>query len=599
MQGEDNRNLLLAIALSLVVMVGWNYYYGLPKLGQQRAEQQTQQSATVPGATSPGVAPGTPPAAVPGNLGAQAAAPTGLPLATMPREEALKLSPRIRIETPALIGSLALKGGRIDDLKLARYSETVAPRSRKVELFTPSGASNAYFADFGWIAPAGQGVLVPGADTLWKASAEVLKPGEAVTLSWDNGQGLAFTRKISVDERYLFTIVDGVRNSGGAAVALSAYGRITHHGTPVTAGFYVLHEGPVGYLDDKLQEMKFDELKKARSRLHARNEGGWLGFTEKYWAAALVPDQNRPFQAAFVANGDEPIYEAAAVAEPATLAPGAALEAGLRLFAGAKEVDAINAYGDALGIKKFDLMIDWGWFWFITQPMFQLMQVIHRLVGNFGVTILLLTVVIKGLFFPLASKSYESMAKMKAVQPELLAIQARHKEDKMAQQQAMMALYKREKINPAAGCLPILIQIPVFFALYKVLFVTIEMRHAPFFGWIRDLAAPDPTNIFNLFGLIPFTPPAMFHLGIWPIIMGISMWVQMKMNPEPTDPIQKTMFAWMPLVFTFMLGSFASGLVIYWAWNNLLSVAQQYYITKKQGGDVVLWGNLKSTFKKD
>jgi len=593
MQGEDNRNLLLAIGLSLVVMVGWNYFYGVPKLDQQRAAQQTQQAGAP---AQPGGALTAPAATAPGAVPAQPA--QGLPVAALPREEALKLSPRLRVETPALLGSIALKGARIDDLKLVKYNETVDPKSGKVELFTPVGARNAYFADFGWIAPAGQSAVLPGADTVWKASSDVLKPGTPVTLSWENGQGLTFTRTLEVDEKYLFTVKDAVKNNGSAPVALSSYGRITHHGTPHTDGFYVLHEGPIGYLEDKLQEMKFDELKKAKAKAYPKNDGGWLGLTEKYWAAALVPDQTKPFSAAFAANGDEPVYETAAIGEPATLAPGASLESTTRLFAGAKEVEAINGYGDALNIKKFNLMIDWGWFWFITQPMFKLMQMIHKLVGNFGITILLLTVVIKAVFFPLANKSYESMAKMKAVQPEMKSIQERLAGDKMAQQQAMMELYKREKINPAAGCLPILIQIPVFFALYKVLFITIEMRQAPFFGWIQDLSAPDPTSIFNLFGLLPFAVPAFLLIGVWPIIMGITMWVQMQMNPAPTDPIQAVFFKWMPILFTFMLASFPAGLVIYWAWNNLLSVAQQYYITRKQGGDVALWDNLKSTFKK-
>jgi YidC/Oxa1 family membrane protein insertase len=589
MHGEDNRNLLLAIALSVAVMVGWNYFYGVPKLDQQRTAAQQTQAAGAPAV--PGALPATPGAAP-----AQGAA--ALPASTLSRAEALKLLPRLKVETPLLSGSITLKGARFDDLSLTKYNQSIDPSSGKVELFVPVGTRGAYYADFGWIAPAGQSAAVPGPDTMWKASAEVLKPGAPVTLTFDNGQGLSFTRVISVDDKYLFTFTDSVKNATAAPVALSNYGRITHQGTPKVEGFYVLHEGPIGYLEDKLQEMKFDDLKKAKSKAYPKSEGGWLGLTEKYWAAALIPNQTKPFSAAFAANGDEPVYEAATIGEPVTITPGASLEATTHLFAGAKEVGTINAYGDKLGIKKFDLMIDWGWFWFITQPMFKLMQLIHNLVGNFGVTILLLTVVIKAIFFPLANKSYESMAKMKAVQPEMKAIQERLADDKPAQQKAMMDLYKREKINPAAGCLPILIQIPVFFALYKVLFVTIEMRHAPFFGWIKDLAAPDPTNIFTLFGLIPVQMPEMLHLGIWPIIMGITMWVQMKMNPEPTDPVQKTMFAWMPLVFTFMLGSFASGLVIYWAWNNLLSVSQQYYIAKKSGADIALWDNLKSTFKK-
>ena len=599
MPSEENRNLLLAIALSIAVMVGWNYFYGAPKLDQQRqaATQQVQtpgtatpQAGTVlqPGvATPPAAAPGAPPSAAPALPG------------TLNRDAALALSPRVKIESSSLSGSIALVGGKIDDLSLQQYRETVDKKSDRIVLFAPIGTANAYFADFGWLSAAGQAIPVPGADTRWQASSVALKPGSPVTLTWENGQGLTFTREIALDDKYLFTIKDGVKNSGTAPVALSSYGRVTRHGTPVTQGVYVLHEGMIGYLEDKLQELTFSDLQKAKSKTFAKSDGGWLGMTDKYWAAALIPAQDKPFSAAFGANGaKDTVYESAAIAEAVTVAPGASSDSTTRLFAGAKEVKTINAYGDALGVKKFDLMIDWGWFYFITKPLFVLMDFVFKLVGNFGVTILIVTVIIKALFFPLANKSYASMAKMKAVQPEMLAIRDRFADDKMKQQQAMMELYKKEKINPMAGCLPVLVQIPVFFALYKVLFVTIEMRHAPFFGWIQDLAAPDPTNLFNLFGLIPFTPPSFFHLGIWPIIMGITMWVQMKMNPEPTDPVQKTMFAWMPLVFTFMLASFSAGLVIYWAWNNLLSVLQQYTIMKKMGTKVELWDNLKGTFKR-
>ena len=591
MHSEDNKNLLLAIALSVIVMVGWNYFYGVPKLDQQRqAQQQAQTTAPATpgalpqaGASAPPVAPGT---TIPGGQ-------------LLSREAALALSPRVAIETATLTGSIALVGGRLDDLSLVKFREEVEKTSPNIVLFAPANAKNGYFADFGWVGTVGQNIALPGPETRWQASGDKLTPTSPVTLTWDNGQGLVFSRKIAIDTQYLFTISDSVKNNAAAPVALSGYGRISHVGTPTTLGFYVLHEGPIGYLGGGLQELTFDDLKKAKTKAFPKNDGGWLGITEKYWASALIPDQQRNFSAAFGASGTgDPVYEAAAMSDAQTIAPGASSETTMRLFAGAKEVDTINAYGDALAIKKFNLMIDWGWFWFITQPMFKLMQLVFHLVGNFGVTILIVTVIIKAIFYPLANKSYASMAKMKAVQPEMLAIRDRFADDKMKQQQAMMELYKKEKINPMAGCLPVLIQIPVFFALYKVLFVTIEMRHAPFFGWIKDLSAPDPTNMFNLFGLIPFTPPSMFHLGIWPIIMGITMWFQMKMNPEPTDPVQKTMFAWMPLIFTFMLGSFPAGLVIYWAWNNLLSVSQQYLIMKKMGTKIELWDNLKAVFKR-
>jgi YidC/Oxa1 family membrane protein insertase len=598
MKSEDNKNLLLAIALSVIVMVGWNYFYGKPALDQQRQQTQSQTNPAQPGAGSSVL---QPPAS-----GGTAATPAPAPGSTVaagakiPRDQALALSPRVKIESPALIGSISLIGGRIDDLSLNRYRETVDPKSATIVLFAPNGAQDAYFADFGWLPAAGQSAVVPGAETRWQASSDTLRPGGTVTLTHDNGQGLVFTRVIGMDEKFLFTVTDSVKNSDAAPVALSSYGRISRHGTPATLGFFILHEGLIGYLDDKLQEQTFSDIQKAKTKTFAKNNGGWLGITEKYWASALIPAQDKPFSAAFGSGGTaaSPVYETAAIAEPATLQPGAELSSTMRLFAGAKEFSTINAYQKALNAKNFDLMIDWGWFYFITKPLFHLMEWVFGLVGNFGVTILIVTVLIKLALFPLANKSYESMARMKAVQPEMLAIRDRFADDKQKQQQAMMELYKKEKINPLAGCLPVLVQIPIFFALYKVLFVTIEMRHAPFFGWIKDLAAQDPTNMFNLFGLLPFTPPALLHLGIWPIIMGITMWLQMKMNPEPTDPVQKAVFAWMPLLFTFMLASFPAGLVIYWAWNNILSVAQQYAIMRKLGTKVELWDNLKATFKR-
>ena len=602
MPSEDNKNLLLAIALSVIVMVGWNYFYGAPKLDQQRQATQTQTAPATPGGTVL-QAPGSPQAGAPGSAvpsaiqGSPASAVPGLP-GSLTRDAALALAPRVKIETPSLIGSISLIGGKIDDLALQNYHETVDKTSDRIVLFAPVGSANPYFADFGWLSAAGQTVVVPNAQTLWQADGSTLKPGAPVVLTWDNGQGLVFSRSFALDEKFLFTITDSVKNAGAAPVALSSYGRVTRHGTPTTLGFYILHEGMIGYVEDKLQEMTFSDMVKAKSKTFAKSTGGWLGMTDKYWAAALIPPQDKPFSAAFGANGKDVVYESAAISEAVTIAPGASSVASLQLFAGAKEVSVINGYGAALGIKNFDLMIDWGWFYFITKPLFTLMDWVYKLVGNFGITILIVTVIIKALFFPLANKSYASMAKMKAVQPEMLLIRDRFPDDKMKQQQAMMELYKKEQINPMAGCLPVLVQIPVFFALYKVLFVTIEMRHAPFYGWIKDLAAPDPTNLFNLFGLLPFTPPSFLALGIWPIIMGITMWFQMKMNPEPTDPIQKSMFAWMPLIFTFMLASFPAGLVIYWAWNNILSVSQQYAIMKKMGTKIELWDNLKAVFKR-
>jgi YidC/Oxa1 family membrane protein insertase len=612
---DDNKNLLLAIVLSVAVLLGWQFFLGAPEAERQRqAAQQTQQQATTqapnPNAPNPPATPsqaGGPAPPVPGTTPAQAAQ------AVEPREQALQRSPRIAIDTPALSGSVNLRGGRIDDVALKNYRETVNPRSPNIVLFSPSGTPNPYYADFGWVP--GGAAAVPSTDTVWAADRSALKPGEPVTLTWDNGQGLVFRRTIAVDERSMFTVKDTVENRGADAVTLYPYGLVSRHGKPATLGYYVLHEGMIGVLGDQgLQEITYDKLAKeelvpganTRRKVWDKVTGGFLGITDKYWAAAVIPDQNRPYQGSFTERDQGPtkVYQSNMLGEAVTVAPGASTESTQRLFAGAKEVRVVDTYKDALGIKNFDLLIDWGWFYFITKPLFRVLDFFYHLFGNFGVAILLVTVILKALFFPLANRSYASMAKMKAVQPEMVAIRERYADDKMKQQQALMELYKKEKINPVAGCWPVLIQIPVFFALYKVLFVTIEMRHAPFFGWIRDLAAPDPTSVFNLFGLLPYNPGAVpaigpfLMLGAWPLIMGVTMWLQMKMNPEPADPVQKQVFSWMPVIFTFMLGSFPAGLVIYWAWNNTLSVTQQYFIMKKNGVKVELWDNLRGTFAK-
>src|SRR5215467_2234012 len=450
-------------------------------------------------------------------------------------------------------------------------------------------------------------IKVPGAETVWQQQgAGELGIGHPVTLTWDNGEGLEFRRTISVDDKYMFSVRDDVVNRGTAGVTLYPYALISRHGTPPTLGYYILFEGLIGVLGDKLQEVKYTDIEKSKVQEFKDVKNGWLGFTDKYWAAVLVPEVSDRFDAKMTSGmlGNLRTYQTDYLLDARNIAPGGTASATARLFAGAKEVATVNGYERDLGLNRFKLLIDWGMFWFITQPMFAVIDYFFHLVGNFGVAILIVTVLIKLAFFPLANKSYASMAKMKAVQPQMMAIRERFPDDKVKQQQEMMELYKREKINPVAGCLPIVIQIPVFFSLYKVLFVTIEMRHAPFYGWIKDLSAPDPTNIFTLFGLIPYDPTVLplvgqfLHLGVWPILMGITMWVQMKMNPAPPDPTQKMIFDWMPIFFTFMLGGFAAGLVIYWAWNNLLSVLQQGVIMRKNGAKIELFDNLKATFAK-
>ncbi|MXQ11634.1 membrane protein insertase YidC [Microvirga makkahensis] len=605
---EDNKNLIVAIALSLAVLLGWQYFFAAPEAERQRQAALQQQSAQVnPSAPNPPLSPSQAGGASPTVPGTPAA-PT-----VMSREAALARTNRVAIDTPAIAGSINLRGGRIDDVALKNYRETVDPRSANIVLLSPEGTQNPYYAEFGWVGAQAGGL--PNANTEWTADRDRLTPSTPVTLTWDNGQGLVFRRTISVDDKFMFTIKSSVENRGSAPVALHPYGLVSRHGKPTTLGYYVLHEGMIGVLGDNgLQEIKYDTLDEeepvAGSTVSEKKwdnvQGGFIGITDKYWAATVVPDQAITYQGAFTSQQSQAgrTYHAIMQGASQTIQPGSAAETTQRFFAGAKETATVDAYQDSLGIKNFDLMIDWGWFYFITKPLFKVLDFFYRLFGNFGIAILLVTVILKILFFPLANKSYASMAKMKAVQPEMVSIRERYADDKMKQQQALMELYRKEKINPVAGCWPVLIQIPVFFALYKVLFVTIEMRHAPFFGWIRDLAAPDPTSIFNLFGLLPYNPGAVpvlgpfLMLGVWPILMGITMWLQMKMNPEPPDPVQKQVFAWMPVIFTFMLGSFPAGLVIYWAWNNLLSVTQQAFIMRRNGVKIELWDNLRKTFSR-
>jgi len=597
---EDQKNLFLAMGLSLLVIVGWQYFYAGPK--QEQARQVTAQTqSAVPAA--PG-APSQTPGLVPQTSSAPAAV---IPDVVLTREAALAASPRIKIDTPALKGSIALKGGRIDDVALKGYRETVDPNSPNIVLLSPANAPQPFYADTGFVGQPGSSLPLPKADTLWKADSDVLTTAKPVTLTHDNGQGLSFTRKIAVDDQYMFTVTDSVRNVGAAEVSLFPYAIVNRRGKPKTDGYAVLHEGFVGIVgDSRVQEYTYDSIEKeTKATRLMEGSGGWLGFTDKYWATVVIPDQSKKFTGRFSSTGDGvKSYQSDTLLEVVTIAPGSSAEAQTRVFAGAKETRAIDAYQTSLNIKNFDLMIDWGWFYFITKPLFWLIDYIFGIVGSFGVAILLVTVIVKGVFFPLANRSYLSMAKMKAAQPQMEAIKARYPEDKQKQQQEFMELYKREGINPVAGCLPIAVQIPVFFALYKVIFITIEMRQAPFFGWIRDLSAPDPTNLFNLFGLIPFDPtqiPFIGHflvLGVWPLIMGVSMFIQMKMNPEPADPVQKQMFTWMPVIFTFMLGAFPAGLVIYWTWNNTLSVSQQYFIMRRAGVKVELWDNLRKLVSK-
>lgn len=596
---ENNRNFFITIALSVLILTLWQVFYMNPRVEQQReaARIEAERQAKTAPATGTQAPAGTQApvqqGAVPSLPGTDGSTPAG-------REQALAATSRVKIDTPSLEGSINLTGARLDDLKLKRYRLTVDNNSPEIELLNPSALPNGYYAEFGFVGNDASG-KVPGPDTVWTVDGNAaLTPTTPVTLSYTNDKGLTFKRTISVDANYMFKVSDTVQNAGSAAVTLSNYGRVTRFDKPTTPSIYVLHEGLIGVTGEEgLQEHKYASVETDKQYVPSKSTDGWLGITDKYWAVTLVPTEKQPFQPRFAYFDDgRPRYQSDFLTDAITVEPGQSTTIESLVFAGAKEVSKINAYEKDLDIRRFDLLIDWGWFAFITKPMFWLIDTLYKFFGNFGLAILATTVIVKAIFFPLANKSYKSMANMKKVQPKMLEIREKYADDKMKQQQAMMELYKTEKINPIAGCWPVLIQIPVFFALYKVLYVTIEMRHAPFFGWIQDLAAPDPTSLLNLFGLLPFATPAMLHIGIWPLLMGVTMFLQMRMNPAPPDPTQAAIFNWMPVIFTFMMAGFPAGLVIYWAWNNLLSILQQGAIMKRQGAKIELWDNLAGMFKK-
>ncbi|HWK44829.1 MAG TPA: membrane protein insertase YidC [Stellaceae bacterium] len=582
----EQRNLILAIVLSVAIMIGFQLLIERPRQQREQAAQQAQQQATQQQAAQQpaGSAPAT--AGQPSTAGQTSTAgqlPSVAPGATgLSRDTALKQSARVAIDTPALHGSIALTGGRLDDLLMEKYRETTDPNSPPVELFSPAGTSDAYFADFGWVGAA-PGAKLPGADTLWQADGATLTPDKPVTLTWNNGEGLTFTRKFAVDDNYLFTVTQSVTNTGAQPVGLLPFGLVSRSGTPKTLGYYILHEGPIAVFNQRLSDgTSYKNLEESKE-IDTTTSGGWLGFTDKYWLTAVIPPQSETVKARFdhsLQNATDQ-YQADYLGNEITVPAGGSATHETRLFAGAKEVHLLDSYRDKAGLPLFDRAVDFGWFYYLTKPIFYLLDFIYGYVGNFGISIMLLTVIVKSLFFPLQDRAYRSMNRLKQLQPEVQKLRDKYGEDKAKLNQEMMALYKRVGANPLGGCLPMVIQIPVFFSLYKVLFVTIEMRHAPFFGWIHDLSAPDPTSFANLFGLIPFTPPHFLMLGAWPIIMGCTQFLQQKMNPQMADPVQARMMMFLPVVFTFMLGSFPAGLVIYWAWNNSLSVLQQWVLLKR------------------
>ena len=575
----ENRNMILAISLSMAVLFGWQMFVVGPELEKEAAMQQAiaEQEA----ADAANDAPKADPDVV------AAAAGTVAGEITVSKAAPQVSAPRITIDAPLVSGSISLAGLRIDDIMLKAYQETQDPDSDNIQFLLKTDGEAPFFAEFGWAA-ADAGQPMPKADSLWTASSMVLSPGAPVTLSWDNGNGLTFRRSLAINDDYMITVDDSVESALSTPVTLFPYGLVRRHGTPPTTGIYILHEGALGVFDETLREEDYDDMRDADngvSEIRPETSGGWIGFTDKYWLAALVPDQASKMNFAFKSlAGPADRYQVDYIAsEPSILAAGGMVSSQTRLFAGAKKVTLLDGYAEELGIANFDLAIDFGWFYFLTKPFFYAINWLNGLLGNFGLAVLAFTIVVKLVFYPLANKSYRSMGKMRILSPKVQEIRERHSDDRMAMNQAMMALYKEEKVNPAAGCLPVLLQIPVFFALYKVLFVTIEMRHAPFFGWITDLSAADPTSIFNLFGILPYSVgflPPFLQLGAWPIMMGLSMFFQMRLNPAPPDPVQARIFQFMPIIFTFLLATFPAGLVIYWTWNNLLSMAQQWYIIR-------------------
>lgn len=550
MDNEDKRNLYLMVIVTTVVLFGWSYFFEKPR----QVERQQMQTTSV---------------------GPQTSIPHSEPVKPLEREEALKQSKRISIETPTLKGSLNLQGLKLDDVILKNYRETPDPKSPQISLFNPLVSKNPYYGEFGWVSDK-KTVKLPDGDTIWTADQTLLTPKQPIKLHWDNREGLRFEIDIAVDENYLFSVTQRVINGMKEPIAIQPYGLISRHGMPQTSGFMILHEGPLGYLNNKLQEIDYKDLKKGdQSQI---SQGGWLGLTDKYWLAAFIPDQTQEVKASFrqVEQVAQERYQVDFLMTTSLLQPGAIQETKSSLFVGAKILDLLDHYENTLNVKHFDLAVDFGWFYFLTKPIFHILTFAHQWLGNFGLAIMLLTVLFKLLMFPLANKSYRSMAQMKRLTPQITRLRERYGDDKLRVNQEMMALYKKEKVNPMAGCLPMIVQIPVFFALYKVLFVSIEMRQAPFYGWIQDLSAPDPTSLFNLFGLLPWSPPSYLMIGIWPLLMGLSMFVQQKLNPPPSDPAQAKVFMIMPVMFTFMLAQFPAGLVIYWTWSNLLTILQQW-----------------------
>ena len=573
----ETKNLIAAMSLSLAILIGWQLYFVEPQLEAERAAAQlaAQQAAEQQPVRSGGLnADGTP------RLASDAAE------APETDNQDIDKGTRLVIDGPLIAGSISTMGARLDDIVLTSYFETQEEGSPPIKLLLPFDSEQPYFAEFGWVADGTSDIALPQADTIWTATSSTATPSSPLVLKWDNGDGFIFQREIRIGQDYMITVTDSVSSTAQTAVTLNSYSLIRRHGTPSTDGLYILHEGPLGVFDSTLNEEDYDSLQDAGSSglsYSPQEAGGWVGITDKYWLAALIPDQSNlhSFGMRYLAGqGDR--YQTDILGAGQMLAPGQTISTTTSLFAGAKKVTLLDKYADELGIKNFDLAIDFGWFYFLTKPFFYAINWLYGMLGNFGLAIIAFTGLMRLVLFPLANKSYRSMGKMRELSPKIKKMREDFGDDRAKLNQEMMALYKTEKVNPAAGCLPILLQIPIFFALYKVLYVSLEMRHAPFYGWINDLSAVDPTSIFNLFGLLPYSVdmlPSFLAIGIWPILMGISMAIQMRLNPPPPDPIQAKIFQYMPIFFTFLLAGFPAGLVIYWTSNNVLSITQQWWIT--------------------
>ncbi len=551
----EGKNVLLAIVLSTVVLIFWATFFETPQIEQQATEQQITKNENT---TSPSIE-------------------VDETSKKITRSEALNSVKRIKLENNNIQGSISLEGGVIDDILFKKYNEKLGSEDRVIFL-NPKKTQEGYYVETGWATNSKTKLKLPDNNTIWKVKGnDQLGPNKPVTLEWNNGEGLIFIKKIQLDDKFLFKITQEVKNNSTNTFQFFPYAQITRNYKPEVTPIYILHEGFIGVFGDELKEEDYEDVDEEKIVVNASK--GWLGITDKYWLTAIVPEKGKNFKAEFLSDNQK--YKANfIIKENLILNPNSTISNDITAFVAAKEVAVIDSYAEKLGIEKLDLAIDWGWFYFFTKPLFFIIDYFFRLTGNFGLAIVIITALVRLIFFPLANYSFRSMAKMKVLQPEMMRLKELHKNDKVKLQQDMMALYKREKVNPISGCLPVLIQIPFFFAIYKMLFVTLEMRHQPFFGWIEDLSARDPTSVFNLFGLIPWDPPTFLMIGAWPILMGLSMYLQQKLNPAPPDPIQAKIFMFFPLFLTIILAPFPSGLVVYWTINNILTIAQQWVIMR-------------------